>query len=153
MSPNPYEPPRPDAPLPAATAAGAAASRTPVVLAAVGAGLASAYWAILTLLILLGVSRGAGSPIQIVLPFVLIALYAMRGYQLFKGDPAAAKRLLWLHGIGGVAALLQVFSAGGLWMALQSVKAVIHVFGGVTAYLAQKALAEGAPRSPVGFRR
>ena len=140
MTPNPYDPPQSHK-QPAATLAvtGAAGDRKLFVLAAIGAGLASLYWAALTLLIGLGVAVGTGSPIQIILPCVLIALYATRGYQLFQGDPAAARRILWLHGIGGAAAFLQMVSVGGFWGALQGVKIVIHIFGGVTAYLALRA--------------
>ena len=77
-------------------------NRTPYILAAVGAGLTSLYWAALALLIGVAASTGSGSPIQAILPFILIGLYAYRGYQVFQGMPAAANALLWLHGIGSV---------------------------------------------------
>jgi hypothetical protein len=150
MTPNPYQPPQ--QPMRAAApgvdvGAAPAGNRTLFVLAAVGAGLASLYWATLTLLIGLGVAIGSGSPVQIILPFVLIVLYAVRGYQLFQGDPLAARRILWLHGIGGLAAFAQMASAGGFWGALQGVKIVIHVFGGVMAFLALRSVT-ASPRRP-----
>jgi len=131
--PNPYEAPR------AQTASTYMASvpRTPFVLAAIGAWLASAYWAALTLLI---ATFGSGSLVSTLMPMVLIGLYAVRGYQLFKGDVAAAQRILLLHAIGGVVAILQMAKGvDAMVMALQGVKVLIHVFGGVTALLAQRA--------------
>jgi hypothetical protein len=137
---NPYQPPGyPQSALGTA----AVVNRTPFLLAAAGAGLASAYWAMLTLLIALGVATGSVSGTQMVLPFVLIILYAARGYQLYKGDPLAAKRILWLHGVGGVVAIVQMLTGGGLLMVLQGIKVLIHIFGGITAYMAQRAYAEG----------
>ena len=79
-------------------------------------------------------------------PCVLIGLYALRGYQLFKGDPAAATRVLWLHGIGGLMAILNIFSGSALLVVLQSIKLAIHVFGAVTAYLAQREFARSQGR-------
>jgi hypothetical protein len=136
MTPNPYDPPRYDPAGPAPGIAAPAYNRTPFILAAVGAGLASLYWAAMTLLIGLGAALGTGSGVQVILPIVLIVLYAVRGYQLFQGDPSAARRILWLHGVGGAAALLQMLQIGGFFGALQGVKILIHIFGGVTAYLA-----------------
>jgi hypothetical protein len=149
MNRNPYQAPQPpQAPGPPGYPPGAAAvNRTPFVLAAVGAGLASVYWAALTLLIGLGVALGSGSVTQVIVPGILIVLYAMRGWQIFKGDPNAARRILWLHGVGGVVAIMQMMQGSGLLVALQGVKVVIHVFGGVTAYLAQRAYAD-AVRAP-----
>ena len=136
MSPNPYEPP---------TAFGPErATRTLFVLAAVGAWAASAYWAALTLMIGLGVATSSASPLQIVLPLVLIGLYAVRGFQVLKGQAAATTRLLWLHGVGGVIALTQVYSGTGILVVLQGIKVAIHVFGGVATYLARRALVRGA---------
>lgn len=143
MSQNPYLAPNPE--QGSSNPYGATpppVNRTPFVLAAVGAFLASAYWAGLTLLITFGVATGAVSGFQIILPCVLIALYALRGYQLWKGDPAAATRVLWLHGIGGVMAVLQIASGGTILMVLQGIKLLIHIFGGVTAFMAQRAFAE-----------
>jgi hypothetical protein len=108
-------------------------NRTPFILAGIAAVLASLYWAGLTLLILVSVAGGAVSPTQVILPVVLILLYAWRGVQLFKGDPAAARRILWLHGLGGIMALIGAFSQTGLIVVLQGVKVVIHVFGVATA--------------------
>jgi hypothetical protein len=142
MNLNPYQPPQPPGPPgypPGGTAA--TVNRTPFVLAAVGAGLASAYWAGLTLLIGLGAAVGAGSVTRIFVPCILVVLYALRGWQLFKGDVGAAKRILWLHAVGGVIALTQMASGGGLLVALQGVKVVIHIFGGVAAYFAQRSAA------------
>lgn len=112
----------------------------PVVLAAVGAGLASLYWAGLTLLIGLAAAGGATSTYQVLLPCVLIGLYALRGFQLLKGDPNAAKRLLWLHGMGGAMAVLQIANGGAFFVVLQSIKLVIHIFGAITAHFAQRSL-------------
>jgi hypothetical protein len=69
----------------------------------------------------------------------------MRGYQIWNADPAAARRILWLHGVGAIAAVAQMQSASGFVVALQGVKVLIHMFGGATAYLAQRAAAQ-APR-------
>lgn len=130
MNPNPYQAPSPGGPQYAAS------NRLLFVLAGVGAWLASAYWAALTLLLAFGTATGTVSPLQLALPVVLIVLYAMRGLQLFKGDPAAARRILWLHGVGAVMALVQMSHGGTLWIVLQGIKIAIHVFGGLTAYLA-----------------
>lgn len=139
MNPNPYEAPGPDA-ADSPRAAQVASERLLFLLAAGGAILASLYWAALTLLIGLAAAFGSLSPAQLVLPCVLIALYAYRGFQLFKGDPNAAKRILWLHGAGGVVAIFQMAAGGGmLLLALQGTKVAIHIFGAVTAYLALRA--------------
>jgi hypothetical protein len=142
---NPYTPPAPPPPGPAYPGA-TPVNRTPFILAAVGAGLASAYWAALTLLIGLGAALGSGSTAQIIVPCILVVLYALRGWQIFKGDANAARRILWLHGVGGVVAIMQMASGSGILVALQSVKVIIHIFGGVTAYLAQRSVF-GAPRA------
>jgi hypothetical protein len=134
MSPNPYQPPSEATANPQiATMAG---DRNLFILAGVGALLASAYWAALTLLIGVASAVGNVNPAQVILPVVLIVLYALRGFQLFKGNPAAAKRILWLHGVGGVVAVTQIMSGGSLVMVLNAVKVAIHIFGGVAAYLA-----------------
>jgi hypothetical protein len=140
MNPNPYQAPQAPGPPGAYPypPAGPPADRTMFVLAAVGAGLASAYWAGLTLLIGLGAAYGSVSAVQIILPVVLIVLYAVRGVQIFNGDRAAARRILWLHGFGAVSALLQIASGGALFFVLQGIKILIHIFGGITAYLVQK---------------
>ncbi len=108
------------------------------VLAGIGSALASLYWGALTLLIAFGVATGSVSGAQLILPAILIALYAMRAFQIFKGDPNAARRVLWLHGVGGVMAIVQMASGGPIFIVLQGIKVVIHVFGGITAYLAQR---------------
>ncbi len=142
MNSNPYEPPQAPNGL-----AATAEDRTPFVLAAAGAGLASVYWAVLTLLIGLGVAKGAGPAKSLFFPCILIVLYAVRGYQLYKGDPKAVVRILWLHGVGVVVAILQARS--GVLVVFQTIKVLIHIFGGVTAFLAHRAIAarQGA-RSP-----
>jgi hypothetical protein len=143
MNPNPYQPP---APYPAPPYAVPPTNRTPFLLAAVGAWLASAYWAVMTALLGLGAVMGSGSGTQIILPVVLIGLYAVRGFQILKGDPAAARRILWLHGIGAVAALVQAFGSFALGSALvgalQGMKVVINLFGGITAYYAVRSYRE-----------
>jgi len=107
------------------------------LLAAAGAWLAAAYWAALTLLITFGVAAGSVSPLQIILPSFLIALYVMRGVQVYKGNASAATSLMWLHGIGGAFALMQMFSGTGAVFVLQAIKIAIHLFGGVMAYRAK----------------
>jgi len=133
---NPYEaPPGDGMPMPMGVDPG---RRTAFVLAGIGAGLASLYWAGLTALLAFGVSAGTISGTQIILPCVLIGLYAVRAFQIFKGDPTAAKKVLWLHGVGGALALFQMFSGTPLLMVFQGVKVAIHLFGGITAYLATR---------------
>jgi hypothetical protein len=135
MSSNPYQAPQALPPT-AQPFAGGAASPPLFILAAVGAGLASAYWGTLALLLGVGAANGTTSPAQIILPFVLVALYAMRGYQIFNGNVAATRRILWLHGVGGVIAIVQMMSGGLLIVILYTIKVAIHVFGGATAFLA-----------------
>jgi hypothetical protein len=114
--------------------------RSTFVMAAIGSGLASLYWGALTLLIGLGVATGNVSGAQLILPCVLIGLYGVRAFQIWKGDPTAAKRVLWLHGVGGALAIFNVATGGGgLIMILQGIKVLIHVFGGITAHRASKA--------------
>jgi len=143
MTPNPYQPPNPYAGAPPVASSGVAAvNRTPLVLAAVGAWLASLYWAALALLRGLFAAAGTGSGAMVIMPIVLIVLYAMRGFQVLQGDPAAARRLLWLHAFGALAALLLAFSTSGFYAGLQSVKVLIGIFGAVTAFRAQRAFAQ-----------
>jgi hypothetical protein len=111
------------------------APRGAFILAGVAALLASVYWAALTLLIAFGAMTGSLSGMQAILPCVLVALYAYRGIQLFKGDTAAARRILWLHGIGAVVALIQLARDEGM-VVLLGVKVAINVFGAITALLA-----------------
>jgi hypothetical protein len=115
-------------------------NRTPFILAGIGALAASAYWGLLTVLLFVGVASGGVSPAQIILPCVLVGLYAVRGFQLFQGDPRAASRILWLHIVGGALAIIYVITGSGFWVALQGLKVAIHVFGGVTAYLAKRSV-------------
>ena len=74
---NPYQPP-------AGADAMVAAERGKFVLAAIGAFLAAGYWALVTALTGLGAMMGTGSPANLVLPVVLIGLYAVRGYQISR---------------------------------------------------------------------
>jgi hypothetical protein len=114
------------------------------VLAAVGAGLASVYWAALTLLLGFGAAAGAVSGAQLILPCFLIAIYAVRAFQIFKGDPAAARKILWLHGLGALMAVFRLSSESSLIVVLNVVKIAIHIFGAATAYLAQRGPRDGA---------
>lgn len=114
-------------------------NRTPFLLAAIGSAVASLYWAGLTALIAFGAAFGSVSAAQVILPCVLIGLYAWRAIQIFKGDPDAARRVLWLHGLGGATAILQIATGGTFMLVLQGIKLVIHIFGGVTAYQASRA--------------
>ena len=147
MNQNPYQAPRDYGP-PGAMQTAPAATRGAFILAALGAGLASAYWAAVTLLVMFGVAKGSVAGAQVVLPGVLILLYAVRGWQLFQGNPAAARRILVLHFVGGAVAVFQVMAGHGLIVTLNAVKIVIHVFGAITAFLATRAYAAAtaAPR-------
>ncbi len=132
MNHNPYEPPRPPGALsnvPYPQAPAPTVNRTPFVLAAIGAWSASGYWALMTLFIGFGVMTGSSSGMGLFLPLILIALYATRGVQIFKGDPAAVRRILWLHGIGALAALSQAAQSHGILAALQGLKVVINLCG------------------------
>ena len=138
--PNPYQSPQyQQAPYGQMPVQPRAMNRTPFILGGIGALLTSAYWGILTLFIGAAAASGSTSAVQLVFPLILIVLYALRGVQMFKGDPAAAKRLLWLHGMGGVVGLIQLTSPSTIVVVLYSVKVVVHVFGGVMAYLALRA--------------
>lgn len=132
--PNPYQPPGA-----AERAELGQPNRTLFVLAAVGAGLASLYWAALTALMALGAAAGSLPTSRIVVPCILIVLYAHRGYRIFTGDAGAARRILWLHGLGMVMAVTQMASGDPVVILLHSVKIAIHLFGGITAFLAQRA--------------
>ncbi|HEY8074587.1 MAG TPA: hypothetical protein VIF62_10760 [Labilithrix sp.] len=134
MAPNPYQPPEPN------FATADARSRRLFILAGVGALLASAYWAGLTLLTGVGVASGQMSGARLLLPIVLIALYAVRGVRLFKGDARAAQGIVWLHGIGALMAIVQIASGVPIAIVLYGIKLVIHAFGGVTAFLARKSV-------------
>jgi hypothetical protein len=128
---NPYQPPDPQP--------GMAPSRTPFLLAGIGALAASAYWALYTGLVGLSVAGAGVSPVRMILPFVLIVLYAVRGFQIFKGDGRAATSILWLHGIGGIMAVINMASGDPMIIGLNALKLLIHIFGAVTAHLARKA--------------
>jgi hypothetical protein len=114
--------------------------KTIFTLAAIGSGLAALYWAALTALIgLAAATNDKVSGTQIILPCVLIGLYALRAFQIWKGDPNAARRVLWLHVVGGAVAVFQMTSGASLVIILNVIKVAIHVFGGITAYRASKA--------------
>jgi hypothetical protein len=113
-------------------------NRTPFVLAAIGAWLASGYWALLTALIGFTVTSGGVSGTQLLMPCVLIGLYGVRGYQLFQGQPSAINSALWLHGIGAIMGIAQMVSGGPIVWLLQGIKVAIHAFGGLTAYNARR---------------
>lgn len=139
---NPYQPPNPYAQSSyAPRVQPREVTRTPFILAAIGAWLACAYWAALTLLFGISAALGSGSFFSVIFPCVLIFLYAARGLQLIKGDAAAAQRIIWLHLLGMVGAVMQMGSAkgAGIVIALQAVKILIHIFGGITAFLAHRA--------------
>ena len=130
MIPDPYKPPVP------ADIGEPTFSRRPFVLAAVASGLTSAYWSVLTLLILIGAGSADLSPVQVVLPLILIFLYAQRAMRVFNGDRSAANRLIGLHLIGGLMTVMRL-AAGG-FIVLYVIKLVIHIFGALTAYWASK---------------
>ena len=142
MNQNPYQPPRtsgddrfsngPDG-----------STRRALLLAAVGGWLAAAYWAAMTLLLGVGVATRHVSGMQVILPLFLIGLYIQRGYRVYQGDAMAAQRLMWLHGIGGAVAVLQMASAGAVLIVFYVVKVLVHVFGGFTAFRAHRALLAG----------
>lgn len=134
---NPYESPGERGPD---SMSAEPARKTIFVLAAIGSGLAALYWAGLTALIGLAAATSKEvSGTQIILPCVLIGLYALRAFQIWKGDPNAARRVLWLHVVGGAVAVFQMTSGAPLWIALNVIKVAIHVFGGITAYRASRA--------------
>jgi hypothetical protein len=133
MNANPYEPPT------AFAGTMNAETRGPFYLAGIAALFASGYWALLTVLTIFGAYAGTVSGFRVIMPIVLVALYAMRGMALFKGDAVAAKRLIGLHIVGAIVAVLQVFTTGGFFVVLFGAKVAINVFGAITAYLAVKA--------------
>jgi hypothetical protein len=143
VSPNPYQPPSGPDPY-ASPSRDDSSSRVLFTLAGVGALFASGYWALMTGLTGLNAAFGSGSATALILPVYLIVVYAMRGFRLFKGDARAAQRILWLHGVGAVFAVLQITQGRStIVMALQAFKVLIHVFGGVTAYLALRSVSGG----------
>ena len=132
---NPYEPP---APL---SQVDPTFNRRPFVLAAIGAWLAAVYWLGMTLLIGLGVAMSGAGGAQLILPLVLIGLYAHRGYRLYQADPAMIRSILVLHLLGMVATIFQITTTKDAFVVtLSIVKIAIHVFGLITALLARRAL-------------
>jgi hypothetical protein len=92
----------------------------------------------MSLLLGLGAALGSGSIMRLFLPTLLVAFYFLRGVQVMKGDVTAARRLLWLHVIGGGVACLNMASATGVVMGFHAVKLIIHLFGGITAEWARR---------------
>ncbi len=114
-------------------------SKPPFVLAAIGAALAGAYWAALTFLIGVGVAYGGTPSTQVLIPCLLIGLYAFRAWQLYKGEPAALRRIMFLQGVGAAMAILGMLrNTSSMANVLQGVKLAIHVFGFVAGYLAKR---------------
>ncbi len=134
MSFNPYQAPSQD---PAREPDGRMRGR--FMQAAIAAWLAAGFWAVMTGLIALGVAYGGAAETALILPAVLIGFYAFRGFQVWKGEVAAATALLWLHGVGGAIALFQMSDADTLVTTLNVIKLVIHVIGVVTAVRARSA--------------
>ena len=139
MTPNPYNPPAYNQ-----TPAMSGPVRSAFVMAAIGAWAAALYWAAIFALIGLGAVVGTGSMVNMILPLILIVLYALRGFQALKGDARALIRLLWLHGIGGLVAASQVASSSGIASTLQGIKVVIHIVGGVATLFAFRSVRAAA---------
>lgn len=155
MPSNPYEAPRPTPPGEMQGATQGRPSRTPFILAGIGAVVASAYWAAVT--VALWTASASRFGFHVVIPCVLMGLCAVRGFQVLKGDFAAAKKLLWIHCLAGalVLTLFEVVSGGTLFIVLQGVRfdlngkvvgGAIHVFGALTAYVV-------ARRAPAPIQR
>jgi hypothetical protein len=142
MNQNPYQAPAMVAPPPSGIAVGAP-SRTLFILAGVGAFLASGYWALMTLLLVAGMAAGTVSGTTLVFPVILIVLYALRGLQIMKGDVAATRRILWLHGVGAIAAMVQMASGNVILIAMNAIKICVHLFGGTMAFLAHRSASQG----------
>jgi hypothetical protein len=111
-------------------------NHTSFVVAAAVAVLTSLYWAGLAFLVGVASSVGDASPAELIVPIILIGLYAFRGFQVFQGDPAAARSLLWLHGIGGLIGVMRMFGGDPVTLVLYGIKVVLHVAGAGTAYWA-----------------
>lgn len=143
---NPYQAPPPPQPPPFA----GPPNRTPFIMAGVGAFAASAYWAILTLLLGFAALTNGASGAQVIMPVILIVLYAYRGVNVMRGDARSARSLLALHAIGGIFAAIQIVTGGGgaIVVFLQALKVAIHIFGGITAHAANKAAQESASLYP-----
>ncbi len=142
MNQNPYQAPGLYAPPAAAVAVGAP-NRTLFILAGVGALLASGYWALMTLLLVAGMAAGTVSGTTLIFPVILIVLYALRGLQIIKGDVAATRRILWLHGVGAIAAIVQMASGNFILIAMNAIKICVHLFGGTMAWLAHRSASQG----------
>jgi hypothetical protein len=136
MNQNPYQAPSMLVSDP--QGAVAAPNRTLFILAGVGSLLACAYWAGMTLLLGLSMAMGTGSAFNLFFPVILIVLYAVRGVQILKGDVRATRRILWLHVVGGIAAVAQMLTGNVIVIALNVIKVCIHLFGGTTAMLATR---------------
>ena len=108
-------------------------------MASLASGITSLYWLALTGLIGLAVSGGGASPGELLVPIILIGLYAVRAVQIWKGNPTALVSALWLHGIGGLMSIVQMAKGDAIVLVLYGIKLLIHVAGGVTAFVARKA--------------
>ena len=85
------------------------------------------------------VASGAATVPSILMSSVLIVLFTLRGFQLWRGDRSAAKKILFLHA-ADVIGLAQIFLGGSVLVTiLVSIKVALHVFGAIAAYLSMKA--------------
>jgi hypothetical protein len=137
MNQNPYQPPNPYGQYPQGPSGqgpmGAPPNRTMFMLAGAAAMAAAAWWALVTLLLFM--AGGSSAPIQMILPIVLVVLYTLRGLRLFKYDTLAAKRIILLHVIGAVAAVINMRYGA---YTFEGIKVAINIFGAITAYLASR---------------
>ena len=139
-----------DAGNPYAAPAEVRAERPSFLLAALGAWLAAGYWGVTSLLYGASVSNGKSSPVQVIMPLVLVGLYAWRGFQILKGDANAIRRIIWLHLFGGVMAILQIFLIQlPLVQIIYGVKILIHIFGAITGKLARDKLKSAPTYEPL----
>ena len=51
----------------------------------------------------------------------------------------AARRVLWLHAVGGVVAIMLVVTGSGFAAGLHALKVLVHAFGGFAAWRATRA--------------
>ena len=79
---------------------------------------------------------GAIESYQLVMPIVLVALYAMRAYRVYTGDLRSARNLAWLHALGAIVAVVNIVQFNTpIITVLYGIKVVVHVVGGVPAFL------------------
>ena len=139
--PNPYAPPGNDVALDAR-----ARTKTLFFFAGGAAWLAAVWWAVVAAVTLFAVSAGNITPLFLVLPLFLVVAYAVRGAQIMKGDVRAAQRILLLHAVGAVAAILQLSSRRDIVVILNGVKVAIHLLGIGSAYWARRTYVDLATR-------